>query len=121
MASVFPSPHDTPHLFRIAEDARSNQMIIEFKYIDEEPRVKVRSGKDMQVWLGRNSHRLYRMDIFVKHNDPISGPYFLQKINEALEQLEQRPSATSASVNYELLKNGIFNESQAILASLARK
>jgi hypothetical protein len=120
-ANVLPSPHDIPELFRTYADLRLNELIIEFKYIDEEP-LQQTSSDDLRLWLGRNSHRLYRIGISagtLKPHDPNSKARFLYELSRALEQLERQPSTASASSNYEFLKSGISNEQNTIFERLA--
>jgi|SRR5579872_5720195 len=119
-ANVLPSPHDIPELFRIYADTHLDQLVIEFKYIDEEP-LRQSVTDDLRLWLGRNSHRLYRIGIAagaLRPNDPTSKPRFFRELNEALEQLERQPSTASASSNYEFLKSGISNERNTIFERL---
>jgi len=90
--------------------------VIEFRYIDEEP-VQATATDDIKFWLGRNSHRLYRIDVpskLLRPTDRASQIDFLHRINQALERLEKEPSTASASPNYELVKSGIADQQSGI-------
>lgn len=112
-ANVFPSPHDIPEAFRTYADAESRQLVVEFKYIDQEPQVELRAGGGLWFSIGRNSHRLYQIHTsadFVKLEDPVSKTQFLGELDCALEKLEKRPGTASATLNYEVLRRGIAEQ-----------
>lgn len=120
--NVFPSPYDIPEALRTFFDTRSKHFVIEFRYIDEEPRVQSKPANSLFVSLGRNSHRLYRIEIdehLIRQDSSEARTSAFSEIEKALNKLQQHPSTSGASANYQILKNGILNQKTAILEGLS--
>lgn len=108
-AVILPSPHDVPERLRMSDDAQGRYVLIDFKYIDKEPCERV-SADHLGFWLGRNSHRVYRIEFpsqIADWGSPTFKDQVVQKIADALKALEQQPSTASAAPNYDILLSGL--------------
>lgn len=59
------SPYDVPHHVRGAFDDRKKRFVVEFKYVDSEPTKMVRVGDHALAAVGRNSGRVYSLELDV--------------------------------------------------------
>ncbi|MFY9907102.1 MAG: hypothetical protein WBX02_10625 [Terriglobales bacterium] len=115
---LFPSPHDVPELFRTYVDDRMKRWVIEFKYINEEPAAPWQANGEMRFWLGRNSRRIYRIEVapeFLDSKDPSARARFLEQFTTALTKLESYPQTELAKANYELIRTGLLDQQDTIL------
>src|SRR5215216_5512884 len=58
-----PSPYDVPEAARIDVDEAHNRLFIEFQYISNEPFAKVQEASGLTFCLGKNSGRLYGIEV----------------------------------------------------------
>jgi hypothetical protein len=58
-----PSPYDVPEAVRIVEDPHTGNRIIEFRYLGEEPLERIQREKNLWLWVGRKTRRLYRIEV----------------------------------------------------------
>lgn len=88
---LLPSPYDIPHAVRGVIDPSTSRVEIEFKYLGDEQTTQQRVGKDVIMRVGRNSHRLYglELDPRVLGSDP-------QQIGKNLTGLVERLSDTDS-------------------------
>ena len=61
--STCPSPYDVPEAVRANFDQSKRHVLIEFQYISEEPLKKVPEGDGVTFRLGKNSGRIYGIDL----------------------------------------------------------
>jgi hypothetical protein len=107
--TVFTSPYDVPQHFRVFADKNRNEYIVEFKYIDDEP-LRRRVFNHVDLWIGRNSCRLYRIGVSrgsINPDDPASRESFLQNVQQAIDRLQYDAPKAAAFHNYQVTKSGI--------------
>lgn len=123
-AVTYPSPYDVPRALRAFAEGRT--LVIEFQYIgNETPRRTVpdrRGGWDMKLILGKNSGRLYRVEVDadLKHEPSSSVPRLLDAIAQAISDLggRERPGARSDD-NPKLARQSVESKRRDLMESLA--
>jgi hypothetical protein len=108
------SPYDIPEAVRGWFDETRKLFVIDFKYMADEPRETKRHDRYTTLVVGKNSCRLYGMELDVKalQAERIELKIELKiavvnEVNEALEGLVRQPLAPSRLDNYILAKNAV--------------
>jgi hypothetical protein len=115
---VLVSPYDVPEALRGYYSPDKQCFVIEFKYISSEDTVEKDECPNVQVRVGKNSGRLYAIELAVKSFDA-SAVQLRIKVAEALRNvlthLIQEPIAPSRSSNYSMAKDAVEKLESQIL------
>jgi hypothetical protein len=121
--SVLVSPYDVPAAVRGYYDRQLNRFVIEFRYIQEEPITEDWRDSTMAVFVGKNSGRLYRiqLDVHKLKAQQVTLQFLIQQMDRALEQLARNPQHRIRAGNYQLAKRVISERGEQLVgASLAQ-
>jgi hypothetical protein len=115
---VLVSPYDVPEALRGFYSPNKQRFVIEFKYISTEDTVERSECPNVQVRVGRNSGRLYAIELDVKSLEANSVQLRI-KVAEALKNvlthLIQQPIMPSRSSNYSMAKDAVEKLENQIL------
>lgn len=64
---VYASPHDIPRAVRGYPDPATGRIVIEFKYIDDEPQITRQEGPHASIRLGEFSRRIFAIELDPRH------------------------------------------------------
>ena len=104
--SLSVSPYEIPEAIKGKLDLANKSIVVEFKYIDDEPIVLVK-GPNVTVELGKNSRRMQRIEL--KGYDLAGAEQSLDSVTSAITRFEnQHPSANVK--NYEILVDVLKHE-----------
>jgi hypothetical protein len=67
--SLSVSPYEIPEAIKGEFDSAAKSIVLEFKYIDDEPCISFKQGPNVTVDLGRNSRRMQRIRLGVAGAD----------------------------------------------------
>lgn len=118
---VFVSPHDVPEAIRGAFDNKIKRFVIEFQYIGDEPTKRTKQDKYVDVVTGKNSNRLYAIEIDVSalRAQTVGLNVLVQKeIKDAFKRLIDDPRKTQRRANYRLAQQAISTRQEQLFASL---
>lgn len=89
---VFISPYDLPEAVRGSYDDQRKRFVIEFRYIQDEPKEKVVGGQFVTFEVGKHSKRLYHIEVDV---DKLRvNTVALQLVDKAIDHLGVQLSHT---------------------------
>jgi hypothetical protein len=112
------SPYDIPQAVRGRYDPASDRFVIEFSYISEEPLVAHAHDDVVVLHVGKNSGRIYGIDINVKaaRSKNVGFRISLPKIvNRAIDNELVNQARTR---NYEIAKDVISNRRKTLFGDL---
>jgi len=124
---VFLSPYEVPDAVRGALDQRADRFAIDFRYLGSpdkpnEP-LETEAGpghRDITLKVGRNSQRLYRIEIDVKKlkADRVRLTMILEQVKEALHDLAARRTKPGNCEHYDLAEKVISEKKDELLKDL---
>ena len=102
---AFVSPYDVPEAVRGYYDEGKKTFAIELKYIGGDETLRS-AAKDETVtlWIGRDSKRLYRIDLKGGSQEPKWMVQVLPEVDEAIDELANEPQLPPRTDNYELAR-----------------
>jgi hypothetical protein len=117
--SLSPSPYDVPEAARIDVDAANKRFSLEFQYIGEEPIKKIADEPGISFRLGRNSNRLYAVDVELnKFNLQVDSAQNLAvRISDTIGELAARHKWPARSQNYKIVQSAV-DESLSLFDNL---
>jgi hypothetical protein len=107
------SPYDIPEAFRVSPDPVNHSiLVIEFKYTTEEPLEPGRRVEGITLRVGKNSGRLYKIEIDAKSLNP--GDMVRLKFSDdagiAIDRLVADNAYPKRSGNYRIAKQLLQDE-----------
>jgi len=105
------SPYDIPAAVRGFFDESKRRFIVEFKYMGEEPTEMSRQDHYANLIVGKNSRRLYGMELDVEALQAERVEVrigIIKEVNEALDQLVRKPLSPNRLDNYLLAKDAVL-------------
>jgi hypothetical protein len=112
------SPYDVPEAVRAFQSPTDNSvLVIEFMYATQEPLEKEASGETVTLGIGKNSGRLYRIE--VRMPEGMAGDQIrvvLTKAGIAIDQFSAKHPTSKRTRNYGMVKGAISPESPAQLS-----
>ena len=117
---VYLSPYDVPEAVRGFYDESVARFVIEFKYLGEES-TRLKRHKHLELRVGKNSGRLYRIDVDVESlkAEAVSlNMHIPELVSEAIDSLA--PAAPDRGRdNYDLAKQVISERKEDLFRELA--
>ena len=116
------SPYDIPEAVRGDYNRESQKFVIEFRYMSDEPWERYRYNKDIVLRIGRNSRRLYgiEVDIHALAAQMINLRMNVAKaVTDAIDRLAHQSERLQRRENYEVAKDAIEEKQKEIFESLA--
>jgi hypothetical protein len=116
------SPYDIPEAVRGDYNKELRRFVIEFRYMSDEPLERYKCGKDIILRIGRNSGRLYSIEIDI-HD--LSTQEINLRMNvakaatNAINRLAHEAEKPQRQANYEVAKDAIEEKQNEIFESLA--
>jgi hypothetical protein len=113
MVHLLASPHNVPEAVRGFYDKAKERFVIEFRYLDEEDTVKKTANAETCLFVGKNSSRLYRIELDVRALKAkevgllVSAP---QSAMEGIQYLKQHQQSLSIERNYDVADTVIERE-----------
>jgi hypothetical protein len=98
--TVTSSPYDLPDGVRGAFDANLGKFVIEFRYVGAEPTVKELHDKYIVLRLGKNSGRLYAIEIDVE----AAKAGWVTLIQKAIDERSRDAHKPRRLTNYEITR-----------------
>lgn len=127
--TFYVSPYDVPEAVRGFYNEKKEQFIIEFKYLGEEGLEKRVMDQYVTLRVGKNSKRLYVIEIDVKglrarqfSNVSVKVTFkdeVQEEIEQALTGLLQKPPSTLRRENYKLAKDALQSKRHELFAAIA--
>ncbi len=113
------STYDFPEAVRSYQDQRTKRLLIEFKYVDDEPWSLTPFTGPVALRIGRNSKRLLgiELDVSKSHEGTAGRETLLDGIHQAISGLTAAGGATPRDGNYALVDRVIGNLGRNLLAS----
>lgn len=122
---VFLSPYDVPEAVRGLYDDTIERFVIEFRYLaEEEPLAADAHDAHVALKIGRNSRRLYRIEMDVNRLKAdcvalrLHVPQLVEEVDEALEKLARTSERVSRRGNYQLAKDVIAKTKEELFEPL---
>ncbi len=118
---VLVSPYDIPEAVRGDFIEGKNRFVIEFKYISEESTRERLLEPNVKVRIGKNSSRLYAIDLDMKALDASAVSLRVQvaeALRNVLTHLIQQPVSAVRQKNYKLAKDVIEQNETRILQTV---
>jgi hypothetical protein len=119
---LFVSPYDIPKAMRATFDEKETTLIIEFKYLNDEPTELRKHNEDITYVFGKISHRIHgiRFNVGKLFNEKSSREItVLDKFRSALNELADKSGLNDAKDNYEVAKDAIRAKEKYFLAMAA--
>jgi len=101
------SPYDLPEAVRSYTSDDGQLFVIEFKYIGEEETVR-KGGGSIHIHTGRNSQRLYKIEIGVNSLVGAERGVRLQMVESAIQTLGNDPAHRARKTNYDVVREVIL-------------
>lgn len=121
--TVVMSPYDIPEAVRGDYDKSLDRFVIEFRYIGEEPWSREEHDGNIALRIGKNSGRLYGIEVDVDTLKAQAVTLRVQaiqsRIQKAIDTLGRRPRRFSRQKNYQVAKDIITQKEHQIFESLA--
>jgi hypothetical protein len=120
---VFLSPYDVPEALRGAYDEELKRFVIEFQYISDEPLKRRTYDQYVTTRLGRNSNRLYAIEIDVDamRVETVNLSVLVQeKVDGVLAGLIREPIDVRRIGNYQLAQQAISNEHDQLFSRFSQ-
>jgi hypothetical protein len=117
---VLLSPYDVPEAVRGYYDRHIRRFVIEFRYISgDESLIPDAQDEHITLKIGRNSHRLYRIEIDVDRlKAPAVALKLVHAVDQAIDRLVQRSRRSPREGNYEVAKEVILERGNELFQSL---
>lgn len=118
------SPYDIPEAVRGFYDEQKHRFVIEFRYIGDEPTELQPQDRHITLVVGKNSGRLYGIEIDV---DTLKVEVvglrmeIIKEVNEALDNLVQKSISPSRRDNYRLTKDAISARQEQLFLPLSKR
>jgi len=112
--NVLLSPYDIPNSVRGYYDKDTSKFMIEFRYITEEPSKRQRHDDYLAFHIGKNSGRLYKIEIDVDSMKANAVELTLKTISDAIQGMH--PKNTQRKKNYEVARNVINSKKKDLLS-----
>lgn len=115
------SPYDVPDAVRGNYDPKSGRFLVEFSYIEDEAWVKKQHDQNIELRVGRNSGRLYGIEIDI---DSMKASQIALKIElpkivgRAIDDELRQANRQSRRENYQIAKSVISEEREPLFAQL---
>jgi hypothetical protein len=116
--NVLVSPYDIPEAVRAFRDPQNDRFVIEFRYISTEDTKERDDNEHVKVRVGRNSGRLYAIEIDTKAlqgNNIELRLEVKEALRNALTHLIQHPFTASRESNYRMAKDAVEQHQEQIL------
>jgi hypothetical protein len=120
---VFLSPYDVPEAVRGTYDKTIKRFVIEFQYISDEPLKRQFYDKYVDLKIGKNSRRLYAIEIDVDALKATSIEVQMgirQEVANALDSLLHSPINAQRRGNYHLVQQAISTKQDQLFAPFAK-
>lgn len=117
---VYLSPYDVPEAVRGFYDESIKRFVIEFKYLGEESK-RLQRNKHLELRVGKNSGRLYRIDVDVESlkAEAVSlNMHIPELLSKTIDRLEPATSDLRQD-NYDLAKRVISERKEDLFRELA--
>jgi len=112
--TLMTSPYDIPEAFRGFYDRRLERFVIEFKYLAEEPTRRETPHKHVALRAGKNSGRIYGVEIDVEG----MKAQWVQLVVTAISERARERHKPRRPANYEVTKR-LLRENEPRLSALA--
>jgi hypothetical protein len=116
--STSPSPYDVPEAARTNIDKNHNRLSIEFQYIGKEPVMVKPEQAGISFRLGKNSGRLYGIDLELNKINATEVNAITGLITQTLSGLADTCNRPARSNNYSMVMRAVNSEKDTLLASL---
>jgi hypothetical protein len=116
--STSPSPYDVPEAARTTIDKNNNRLSIEFQYIGKEPVMVKPEQAGISVRLGKNSGRLYGIDLELDKINATEVNAITGLIAQTLSGLATTCNRPARSNNYSMVKQVVNSEKDTLLSSV---
>jgi hypothetical protein len=107
--TVVISPYDVPNAVRGDYDERLKRFVIEFRYIGEEPWRLEKHDGTIALRIGKNSGRLYGIEVKAPPRNAETIPLSIQaiqgSIQKAIDTLGHRPTRYARKKNYQVAQD----------------
>ena len=115
------SPYDKPEAVRGGYDEDLRRFVIEFRYMGDEPLKHKQEGKYIRLRIGRNSGRLYgiEVDVDAMKAQAVDLNVEVEVSDAVLQAINSLPQKHPRHENYEVAKDTITQKKGEIFASLA--
>jgi len=116
----FPSPYDAPRAVRIERDPHSGRTQIVFLYVlPDEPVVPAAEARGVCLYVGKDTARLYRLEMNVPSLRPQDCLSRVRDAAAAIDELSHMEKLTRRWENYKLARNVLDVKGSALSDALA--
>lgn len=115
---VLVSPYDVPEAVRGYLDNQQKCFVIEFKYISAEPTIERSQDANVTLRVGRNSGRLYAIQLDVTKFDTNNVQLRLEVaevLRNVMTHLVQKPVSPMRKSNYRMAKSVIEENNKELI------
>jgi hypothetical protein len=122
---VFVSPYDVPEAVRGRYDEKAKRFVIEFKYLDDEKASGEHEGEPVALRVGKNSGRLFGIQIDVEALKSKDNAVLLGAVTEfianAMTAFQAKPKPDVSRLdNYQVAKEVITDRSAQLFQELVK-
>lgn len=118
LVSTSPSPYDVPEAVRTNVDEGRKRLCIEFQYIGEEPMVVKPDAPGISFRLGKNSGRLYGIDLELEKINVTEVDGITGLITTTLSGLALSCNRPARLNNYTMVQQAVTSEKDTILGGV---
>lgn len=120
---VLVSPYDVPEAVRGFYDKHVKRFVIEFQYIGDEPLKRQSFDEYVHLRTGKNSHRLYAIEIAVDALKATAVGLRMgvqQEVAKTLDSLVDRPIDRRRRNNYRVAQTAIANKKEQLFGAFGQ-
>jgi hypothetical protein len=118
ISTVTPSPYDVPKALAYSYNPGDQLLTLEFQYIGQEPTGREPGVAGVSVNVGKNSGRIYGIDIRVDPKVTVEGLVgaIVHPIHESINRLSAKPERGVRRSNYSMVKTAVGSIRDDLLA-----
>jgi hypothetical protein len=115
-----PSPYDVPEAARLNFDEPRKHLFIEFQYIGSEPVKKIVEDSGISFRLGKNSGRLYGIEVELEkiNNTEITVDGITGRIAQTIGGLAASCNQPARTNNYIMVQQAVTSEKASLFAEV---
>lgn len=99
----YASPYDVPEAMRVYTYPDGCYLLVEFKYMGGEEAVRPEIEDEyFKLWLGRDSHRLCRVELDLTQHGP-------DVVYRTIDELSSKPQSPPRQGNYQIAKKALLS------------